>query len=136
MKKTNKNLRKKLFVVGLSVSMLLSTAGLCFAASDKGSYTYPRTGYTMEYTIATTKLAGKSAGCATTTVTSEETDAITFVGLFSYKNGNCKNSGCKQNITYTYLAIKGEGGNLYRSFHALKDMDYDPMGTNMDLEVK
>ena len=116
--------------------MLLSTVGICFAASDYDSYTYPNTGYTMRYTIGSAKLSGKSAACATTAITSEEDDAYAFASLFSYKNGNCKNSGSTQTIAYAKLTISGNGGDTFKSVHALKDSDFDPMGKNKSLTLK
>lgn len=126
MKKKNKSLRKKIFVAGLSVSMLLSTAGLCFAKE----YTYPNTGYTMVYTIGSATVGKKSGACATTTTVD---DAVAFVSLFSYKNGNCKNSGSFQQPYYAYVDIQGNGGKNYKSVHALKDTGYDPMGITQSL---
>lgn len=136
MRKNNKNLRKKLFAVGLSASMLLSTVGVCFAKIVPDSYTYPNTGYTMEYSIGTTKVGTKSGAFGITCLSSGEDDVYAFVSIFSYKNGNCKNSASSQTSGYAKVTISGNGGNAYKSFHALKDSGYDPIGKNRSLTVK
>lgn len=130
-----RNFKKNLFAVCLSTSILLSTVGICFAATKSNTYSYPN-GYTMNYTIGSTKMAGKSAAYATTNVVGDDIDAYAYAALFSYKNGTCKNSGSAQQSSYIQVIILGNGGNKFKSVHALKYMDYSPMGTTQELNIK
>ena len=56
-----------------------------------------------------------------------------YCGIFSYKNGKCKNSTAKTQGAYVSAAIAGNGGNSYTSYHNLLRDNYKPIGNSLSL---
>lgn len=121
-------MKKRLFSFALLVVMILMVGTIDYAAYK---YRYPNS-YVMEYNLYAVTVGGSSGGGA---YTSTESEAISFVSLFSYKNGVAKNSNSSQQDYYVYLAIAGNGGNLIKSTHALKYPSGTPCGETRNLEI-
>ncbi|MDE6025611.1 MAG: hypothetical protein K2G45_09165 [Lachnospiraceae bacterium] len=121
-------MKKSLFTFFLIAAMVLSIGGAAYAKSAKYRYS---NGYVMEYKLYSISVAGESGVAA---ITSTDDSAVAFVSAFSYKNGTVKNSESKQQPGYAYIGLSGEGGNSFRSGHALKDYDYVPYGQVLYLE--
>lgn len=126
MKKKIGNFKRSLFTIGLSASMVLSAIGVCYAAS----YTYAND-YVMDYTLT----KSSSTATATTEARYPDYDAIAFASIFAYKNGTVLNSASLQDYTNVELDLKSSSATSFKSIHALKDMNYDPMGTTKSLEI-
>lgn len=57
-----------------------------------------------------------------------------FASVFSYKGSTVKNSTSKTQGSYVTVAIKGNGGNLFVSYHNLKNDYYSPIGSTLKLK--
>lgn len=123
------NIKRLIFLICLIIGTLFSVAYICFAKS--ASYRYPN-GYVMDYNLIAATVSGSSGAGATTKT---ENEAVAFASIFSYKGSTVKNSGTKQQDFYVYLAITGNGGNTFKSYHSLKDEKNVPLGQSLYLEI-
>lgn len=121
-------MKKSLFTFFLIVVMVLSVGGIAYAKSAKYRYS---NGYVMEYKLYSATIAGEGGVGAVTTT---DNVAIAFVSAFSYKKGIAKNSASTQQLGYAYVGITSEGGNVFKSGHALKNTDGVPYGQVLYLE--
>lgn len=122
-------MKKKLFILSLCALLALSFTGVAFAkTAKKGSYT-------MDYTLYSATVDGGSGAGATTSESSGNgAEVFATVSIFSYKNGECKNSNSKTQASYVKTAIKGKGGKAFTSYHNLLRDDYRPIGNNLTLK--
>lgn len=120
-------MKRKAFICMLLIIMVMA----CGMISHAYMYRYPNQ-YVMTYTLNAIMVGSESGGGATT---STESEAVSFVSLFSYKNGVAKNSASKQQDYYVYLALPGKGGNTMTSHHALKYSSGTPCGETRSITI-
>lgn len=121
-------MKKKVFMLGLCATLVLSIAGTVFAARAK------KGDYIMKYDLYSTTVAGASGVGATTSEDSGKgAEVYAFVSVYSYKGSTVKNSTAKTQGAYVKAAITAKGGNTFKSYHNLKNDDYSPIGHNLIL---
>lgn len=121
-------MKKKVFMLGLCATLVLSIAGTVFAARAK------KGDYIMKYDLYSTTVGGASGVGATTAEDSGKgAEVYAFVSVYSYKGSTVKNSTAKTQGSYVKAAIAGKGGSTFKSYHNLKNDDYSPMGNNLIL---
>lgn len=121
-------MKKQIFVISLSALLVFSMAIPVFAASiRKGNYV-------MKYDLYSATVSGASgAGALTAEDSGNGADVFAFVSLFSYKGSTVKNSTSDTKGSYVSVAIPGKGGNTFKSYHNLKDENYNPIGELLTL---
>lgn len=121
-------MKKYLFTLGLCSILALSIVGTVFAATaSKGKYE-------MKYNLYAATVSGASgAGASTAESSGKGAEVYAFASVFSYKGSTIKNSDSKTQVSHISVAIAGNGGNSYKSYHNLKNDDYRPIGDTLML---